>query len=337
MRVGAGLVAGLLLCALGALGAVGDPSGPARSFPVTVRSCGRPVSFVRPPQRAVFNDIDMAEMAFALGLQPSLAGISGVSGWYHLTPAFVVAQGRIPELAPRYPALEQLVAVRADLFVAGWYYGMTPGGEVTPDTLAAVHIPTLELTESCIHIDRDRPPASLDLLYGDELRLGRVFGRERQAEALVAGWRSRVAAIEARVAGRGRPLVFVYDSGRDKPFTAGRYAMASAIIDAAGGTNVLDDMPTNWGSSSWETVALRNPQFVVLLDYQDGGGAASLLAFLRAQPAMRLLGAVRDGRVLPLRYEQLTPGPADIDAIERLARALHPGAFSRTAGPGAEP
>jgi iron complex transport system substrate-binding protein len=33
-----------------------------------------------------------------------------------------------------------------------------------------------------------------------------------------------------------QPLkVFVYDSGEDKPFTSGRYAMPTAIIEAAGG------------------------------------------------------------------------------------------------------
>lgn len=85
-----------------------------------------------------------------------------------------------------------------------WYYGMTPGGELTPGTLAAWGIPVLELTESCIHIDPHRPPASLDLLYRDELRLGKVFGREAQAEALVAGWRPRVAAVRKQLEGSPR-------------------------------------------------------------------------------------------------------------------------------------
>ena len=66
---------------------------------------------------------------------------------------------------------------------------------------------------------------------------------------------------------------------------------------------------------------------IILLDYQSAGGADSLLAALREQPAMRLLRAVRQGAVLKLRYEALTPGPANIDAIETLARALHPDAF----------
>ena len=42
---------------------------------------------------------------------------------------------------------------------------------------------------------------------------------------------------------------------------------------------------------------------------------------------MKETAAVKNHRFLPLRYEQLTPGPANIDAIEALARALHPDAF----------
>lgn len=299
----------------------------AFGFPLTVTSCGRSVTFAAPPRRAVFDDINIAEMAFALHLQPNIAGLTGVTGWYHLTPRFLAKAGAIPELAPKYPSLEQLVAARADLFVAGWYYGMKPGGEVTPDTLAAWHIPTLVLTESCIHVDPDRLPASLDLLYGDELRLGQVFGREREAAALVAGWRARVAAVATRVGRRPSLRVFIYDSGKEAPFTAGRFAIASAIIHAAGGSNVTDDLPTSWGTASWDSIALQDPQMIILLDYQSAGGADSLLAALREQPAMRLLRAVRQGAVLKLRYEALTPGPANIDAIETLARALHPDAF----------
>lgn len=304
----------------------------AAMFPLTVESCGRPIAFEAAPHRAVIDDVNMAEMAFALGLQPDIAGLTGISGFYHVTAGFRAAQGAIPELAPRYPSLEQLLAVRADVFIAGWNYGMQLGGPVTPETLAREGIPTLVLTESCVHADARYSTASMDLLYTDELRLGRVFGREAMAERLVAGWKARLAAVAARVRGLTRPRVFVYDSGQDRPFTAGRAALATAMIEAAGGRNVLDDMLTNWGTSSWETVAARDPQFLVLLDYPAAGaqpGWRTLLDALQDDPAMRATTAVREHRFLPLRYEQLTPGPEDIGAVEALARALHPEAFAR--------
>lgn len=316
-----------------AAAALASPA-PASAAPVTVENCGRTLTFDHVPRRAVVHDIDMAEMAFALHLQPDMAGVTGITGWYKVTPAFAAAQGAIPELAPKYPTLETLVGADADFFFAGWYYGMKPGGDVTPDTLAARGIQTYVLTESCAQVDRSRPRAAMDLLYGDVEALGAIFGRRAEADALVGGWKARVAAVRAAVEGRPPPRVFVYDSGEDKPFTAGRFAMPTALIEAAGGRNVVGDLPISWGTVSWEEVAAADPEFLILLDYQDGGGYRKLLDVLQHNPAMRETEAVRHGRFLPLRYEQLTPGPANVDAVEALARAMHPEAFAAVA-PGA--
>ncbi len=301
---------------------------PAWAFPVTVDDCGRKLTFDTPPKRAVVHDLDMSEIAFSLGLQPSMVGVTGVTGYYKMTPQFRAALGSIPELAPKYPSLETLVAADPDFFFAGWYYGMKPGGDVTPDTLAAHGIKTYVLSESCAQVDKNRPPATLDLLYKDEANLGAIFGKDDKAAGVIGAWKARVAAVEDKVKGKSPVKVFVYDSGEDKPFTAGKFAMPSAIIDAAGGKNVMADLPISWGTTSWEDVAVKDPEFLILLDYQDGGGYQKLLDFLKAHPAMKETSAVRNQRFIPLRYEQLTPGPANIDAVEALAKALHPEAFA---------
>ena len=41
----------------------------AAGFPLTVESCGKPVTIAAPPERAVAVDLNMAEMLFALGVQ----------------------------------------------------------------------------------------------------------------------------------------------------------------------------------------------------------------------------------------------------------------------------
>ncbi len=299
----------------------------AYAFPVSVENCGRTLTFDKAPTRAVVHDLNMSEMAFALGLQPNMAGVTGVSGWYKTTPAFDAAKGSIPELAPKYPTMETLLAAQADFFFAGWYYGMKPGGEVTPDTLSAKGIPTYVLTESCAQVDKARPRASMDLLYTDELALGTIFGKDAKAKELVDGWDARISKVKEAVKGEAPVSVFLYDSGEDKPFTAGKFAMPTALIEAAGGTNILGDLDMSWGTTSWEDVAVKNPQFLILLDYQDGAGYRKLLDFLKAHPAMKETDAVKNERFLPLRYEQITPGPANIEAVEALAKALHPARF----------
>ncbi|MGD1883892.1 MAG: ABC transporter substrate-binding protein [Paracoccaceae bacterium] len=294
---------------------------------VTIDNCGEPLVFDSQPERLVVHDMNMTDMAFALGLQDKIVGLTGITGWYKTSPEFDTLRGDIPELAPKYPTVENLVAASPDLFFAGWYYGMRPGGDVTPETLAPFGIKTMILTESCVHLDKDRPEATMDLLFDDVLRLGKVMNVQDKAEALVSGWREELAAIEAQTDDLAKPRVFLLDGPADAPFTAGKFAIPDAMIEAAGGTNVTTDMETSWGRSSWEAVASANPEFLVLLDYQTGNGAEDTFKFLQEHPVMSQTDAVKNIRWIGLRYEELTPGPANVAAIRKMAKAMHPSLY----------
>mgnify|MGYP000038244840 CR=1 FL=1 len=302
---------------------LGVASG-AAAHEVTVENCGTPLVLDAMPERLVVHDINMSEMAFALGLQDKIVGVTGITGWYKTSPEFDAARGDIPELAPKYPSVENLISVSPDLFFAGWYYGMKPGGDVTPNTLAPFGIKTMVLTESCVHLNKDRPEASMDLLFNDVLRLGTVMHVQDKAEALVADWQKQLSGIEAKTADQPKPRVFLLDGPADAPFTAGKFAIPDAMITAAGGNSVTHDLDTSWGRTSWETVAAANPEFLVLLDYQNGNGAADTFKFLQDHPLMAHTDAVKNERWVGLRYEELTPGPANIAAIEKMAKAMHP-------------
>nr|WP_294916929.1 ABC transporter substrate-binding protein [uncultured Neokomagataea sp.] len=299
--------------------------GAIQAFPVTVKSCGTPVTFTKPPQRAVFHDVNMAEMAFALHLQPFMRGVTGITGWNKETNAFQQALGKVPELAPRYPTLEQLMAAQTDLFVAGWNYGMRIGGDVTPERLAGEGIASLVLTESCGRAGGGRSPITLGaLLYDDEYRLGVVFGKEHEAHVLIEGWKARIAEVEKHLVGARQVPVFLYDSGGAEPFTAGRDALVTELIRLAGGRNVFDDLPVNWGTTSWEDVSVRHPDVVVVVDY--GHGSAEAIESLRHQALLEGSSAVAPRHIVVLPYDEVTPGPGNIEAVETLAHFLHPDA-----------
>jgi len=293
-------------------------------YPVTVDNCGSPLTIEKRPSRAVVHDINMTEMAFALGLQKEMVGVTGITGWYKMSSSFEERLGDIPELAPKYPSLETLIAADADFFFAGWNYGMKVGGEVTPQTLKPYGVDTLVLSESCIHTQDQKEGATMGLLYGDMQKLGVIFDKQAEAEALVNSWKERVKKVaeKQKASGKPSPKVFLFDSGEDKPFTAGKYGMPNAMIEAAGGQNITGNMEASWARTSWENVARENPDVIILLDYQSASGADSLQRFLEAHPLMKYTNAVTSGRYVKLRYEQLTPGPANIDAIEKLAEAF---------------
>ncbi|MFT2798905.1 ABC transporter substrate-binding protein [Serratia sp. N21D137] len=295
----------------------------AAKFPVTIQSCGQPVTFNHPPKRAIINDINMAEMVFALKLQENIVGLTGITGWYKMSPEFRKQMGNIPELAPKYPSLETLLSHKPDFFFAGWNYGMKIGGEVTPQKLAQYGIPTFVLSESCLFTDSQQKKASMDLLYNDQITLGKIFGKEKDALSLVEQWKHKITTLPQRPSHIRPTKVFVYDSGEDKPFTSGKYAMPTAIIETAGGRNIMDDIEASWTSSTWETVSMAEPELIILLDYQTGSGADGLRKFLESHPLMKQTPAVKQGRYLKLQYSELTPSPANINAIEKLAHALY--------------
>ncbi|MDH4412778.1 MAG: ABC transporter substrate-binding protein, partial [Rhizobium sp.] len=211
----------------------------------------------------------------------------------------------------------------ADFYFAGWNYGMKVGGEVTPETLEPLGIKVYELTESCIHIMNKNKP-SMDDMFVDLVNLGKIFGVEDRADALVAGYRKQLDEITTRIGGIAKPVrVFVYDSGTEKPFTSGRFGIPTAMIEAAGGVNIMDDVEKSWTEVSWEPVIERNPEVIVIVNYGDVT-AEQKIAFMKENPAFKNLDAVKQDRFVVLEYVEATPGPRNVQAIDRLANAFHP-------------
>lgn len=288
----------------------------AAAFPVTVKSCNRDVTFDAAPKAAISNDVNLTEMMLVLGLRDRMVGYTGISGWKTLDPQMREGVAELPELSAKYPSKEVLAGADADFFFAGWNYGMTVGGEVTPETLEPLRIKTYELTESCIFVGA-KAKSSMDDMYTDILNLGLIFGVEDKARALVAGYKAKLAEITAGVDPANPLRVFVYDSGEDTPFTAGRYAMPTALIEAAGGVNIMDDLDKSWATVAWEPVVDRNPQVIVIVNYGDVT-AEQKIAFMQGNPAFAGIDAVKNDRFVVLDYVEATPGPRNIKAVEKL-------------------
>lgn len=286
----------------------------------TIQSCNREVTFDAPPQRAVSNDVNLTEMMLVLGLADRMVGYTGISGWKTLDKEMRAGVDELPELSAKYPGKEVLVGAEADFFFAGWNYGMKVGGEVTPETLAPFGIKVYELTESCTHI-MDKDKASIEDMYDDLLNLGRIFDVEDKAAELVEGYRAELAAFTEGLDAEQPLRVFVYDSGEDTPFTAGRYAMPTALIEAAGGRNIMDDFEKSWATVTWEEVVERNPEVVVIVNYGEVS-AEQKRDFMMTNPAFADIDAVKNDRFVTLEYVEATPGPRNIAAIKTLANAF---------------
>lgn len=299
----------------------------AATDPVTVRNCGQDVTFDRVPGKVVTNDTGITELMFALGLADRMAGYvvgSGQEADLASSP-WKADWDRVPKLSDKV-SKEVVQGANADLVFAGWNYGFSESSGFTPDALQELGIATYQLTEACRNgVGKQRgimPP--LDALYEDLRNLGKVFRVSDRAEQLIGSYRAQVASAEKLLAGKPRPKVFLYDSGLDQPFTAGRNAAPQDVIGKAGGDNVFGDLDDSWTTVGWETVVQRNPDVILINDYADGDAntPARKRAFLESYPPLAAVPAIRDGKFFVLPYAALVESPRNPAAIEAFARFL---------------
>ncbi|MCC3768994.1 ABC transporter substrate-binding protein [Streptomyces sp. UNOC14_S4] len=311
-------------------------------YPVTIENCGVKTTYDKAPQRVVTNDVGIAEIMFALGLEDHMAG--------YVAPDYTQDRETVPWadgykkvkwLSKKAIAKEIALDARADLVFAGWNYGFGEGSGVTPDSLKKLGIGSYVLSESCRNgttgTSRGVMPP-LEALYTDLETLGKIFDVEDRAKKLTDEFRKQVAEAQAKVPGDGdaggkaggkadgkaggkRPTVFLYDDGQDKPFTAGAYAGAHDIITKAGGDNIAKDLKDTWVTVGWETVVDRDPDVIVINNY-GSVTAEQKKEFLKSYPPLANVSAVKNDRIFVLDYVDLVESPRNPAAIAALAGYL---------------
>ncbi|MEU3353580.1 ABC transporter substrate-binding protein [Streptomyces sp. NPDC037389] len=298
-------------------------------YPVTISNCGVKTTYDKAPERVVTNDVGIAEIMFALGLEDHMAGYvapdyrtsrddKGAAPWKS-------GYDKVKWLSKKEINKELVLDARADLVFAGWNYGFGEGNGFTPEALKKVGVGSYVLTESCHNggtgTSRGVMPP-LEALYTDLETLGKVFDVEDRARKLVDGFKKQVADARAAVPEDGRaPRVFLYDDGKDKPLTAGAFAGPHDIITKAGGDHVMKDLKDSWVTVGWETVVERDPEVIVINNY-GSVGAEEKKKFLMSYPPLAGVSAIRNDRVFVLDYVDLVESPRNPSAIAALAGYL---------------
>nr|WP_107426429.1 ABC transporter substrate-binding protein [Streptomyces gilvosporeus] len=299
---------------------------PSAHYPVTIENCGVPTTYTKAPRRVVTNDVNTADIMFALGLEDRMAGyvMPAYRGNLDAVP-WKAAYDKVPWLSKKAITRETALDAKADLVFAGWNYGFGEGNGLTPASLKKLGIGSYVLTESCRNGTAGgsrgvMPP--LEALYTDLKTLGKIFDVEDRAATLIAKYRKQVADARARApkAG-GRPSVFLYDGGEDKPLTSGRYAGPHDIITKAGGDHLMKDLNDSWTTVGWETVVERNPDVIVINDYGTPT-AAQKKAFLLSYPPLANVSAIKHRRVYVMDYAELVESPRNPAAVTALAGYL---------------
>lgn len=296
----------------------------------TLENCGEETSYDAPVDRivATSNSANVGTL-LRVGALDDIAAMSLSGGNDALmNELFDVDVTDVPRLQSPI-ALEAVVAEEPDLLI-GSYSGLFSGSSgVTREAAAERDIPTYVISDSCRQ-QPDAPDSALgtmdpwDAVRADLENYGVLTGNEDTATEAVAEVDERLAALAAAPQAEDAPSILLFDSGETDVYTSGHNGPPQGIIEAAGATNVFDDEDTTWFRASWEAVAEREPDAIVVMDYRSDNPdeVEQKLATIRSQAALAGTDAVLSDRIVVLPLMMFTSGFPNIEAAEQLRAGL---------------
>ncbi|MET9606714.1 ABC transporter substrate-binding protein [Streptomyces sp. NPDC006512] len=305
-------------CGGGGTPAAAPPAGaPAKGFPVTVNNCGVTTTYQRPPRRAVSLNQHATEVMLALGLEKSMVGTGYLDD--KILPEYQAAYDGVKVLSKEYPSFEALLEAEPDFVYGGWTstFDEKEGRGRAAFTKAGIntHLNSEECPTGPVNV------ASMD----EEIRtLGKIFGVPERAEERLTALHATLGKVESGLAGVTPVKLFVYDSGDKTAFTAGGKGVGNEMMRLAGGENLFADLDKAFGDVSFEQVAQRAPEAVVIYDYGDQS-VEDKKKFLLAHPALKDVPAIKNQRFAVLPLSSTVLGVRMPSAVESLAKQLHPG------------
>lgn len=316
------------LCVSGLLAGCGSPDTDTASaasmqqdgFPISVDNCGQQVIVDAPPERVVGYFQQSVELLLSLGLRDSIAAT--VYPDNPPLPEYAKDYRSIPELSAKDASFEQVLSVDPDFVYGGYSSAFDDATGRSRKVFADAGVTTYLNPEYCA-----TQPISMDDVYSEVQRIADFFGVTDRAADLITTMRAGVAAAHERVSGVEPLKAFVYDSGEDTAFTAGRQGIGDQIIQLAGGTNVFADVDDTFADVSWEQVLQRNPDVIVIYDYFGTPSVAEKKAFLRGKPELADVPAIRNDRFAVLTLQDAVLGVRAPFAVETLAKQFHPDRF----------
>jgi iron complex transport system substrate-binding protein len=278
-------------------------------------------TFTQMPSAVVASGDQMADFFFDLGLENQMVGYTKGSCWS--TVSDYPARETVPQLAEPGVGLssiskEELLATGCD-FLVGWdsvFSEKNFSSEFCTENGIAMYFP---------YVCSDS--ATFEDLYKDYETLGQIFKVEDLAAEKIQAMKDTLQEVKDTLGEEAyeNPIsVFVYDSGETAPFTACQ-GMPGDIIKLAGGISIFDDIEAGWATPSWEEVIEREPDVILILDYN--GDTDEKIEFLQTNEFTKNLKAVQEGRIYSACCADMQGSAGSAGTVRIIAEQLYPDLF----------
>jgi iron complex transport system substrate-binding protein len=261
-----------------------------------------------PPQKIISLAPNITETLFALGLGEKVVGVTRYCDF----PKEAMKKEKIGGMVD--PNLEKIIALKPDLII-----GFRGNPLTTLKRLRDLNLPVFVLDAG----------TTIESTLSIVNKIGTVTHAEKRAELFIRSLRERYEKILSALRSvKQEPKVFLSLHGTGL-WTCGKESFLNDLVKKARGVNIAGSIPRKWLDYNREHLIHENPEVIIIL-------AKSKKDFLRTkkwiQSEAHLEGtkAVDAGRIYFLDENLATrQGPRLIEALEELARLLHPHCFEK--------
>ncbi len=303
----------------------GTGSGETRQI-VGKDDFGRTIILPGPPERIILLSGSPIDVIYELGAGNALVGVVDT-----IVDSFPETCRRYPSVLEKErvgrfsdPNIEKIISLNPDLIIPF-------GSSDCPGKYTAVFEKRGLPYAAFVSVENTQ--FGIDQI----MRLGRLLGREKQAQALAEKIRTDVDTVSTQVASRieKRPLVYYWwGSGNG---TYGRRTAINELIELAGGVNLAGKFDAQYMELSPEYVIARDPD-VIVISYWKKSQKKERMKALVNRPGFRNIRAVKNGRVYLLAGHSFHTPVRFAEVIKKLAACIHPGIFNFTDNsPGQKP
>ncbi|CAN3131069.1 Vitamin B12-binding protein [Mycobacterium sp. smrl_JER01] len=295
-------------------------------YPLSLENCGVEVTYPAPPQRAVTLNQTAAEILLRLGVGDRVVGTG-----YEIEEIS-------EDIAPQYDAIPQLSAhgqeikheallnAQPDFVYSSFASFLTAEQSGSREELHRLGVPTY-LTEFDCSYHVAVPNASFELLFDEYRDMARIFDVPTRGEQLVADQQAVIdRGVDTARGIEGSPTVmWFYSTFGGTPYAAGPGGLPQYVSELVGVKNIFDDASTKWPEVSWDEVAARNPDVMVLADLtrgEPGDTAQEKIELLKSDPLTRELPAVRNDQFVVIPGSYMDPGYNSAYAVPALAEGI---------------
>lgn len=163
------------------------------------------------------------------------------------------------------------------------------------------------------------PDATLDIVFDDILTIGKIFSVQDRAEKLVNKMKEKLNANDfyQPKSDTEKPKVMLVNSFNNGVWISG--ALATDLINRAGGVNAYADISDEGAWVSYESMLDRNPDIIIITDIASRPMKfEEKVKILKTDPVLKDITAVKNNKIFKANHSDIHPGIRNVDFIIRM-------------------